>query len=245
MAEEKIDVSVVVPVHNEEDNILPLIAEIHAALFGKFAFEIVYVNDGSTDGTDAKLKDARAKYPMLRVIRHEKACGQSAAVRSGVIHARGELICMLDGDGQNDPADFPAMIAAYRAPDAPANLRLIAGWRSKRKDDFVKKITSRVGRASRAFLLRDETPDTGCGSKVFSREAFLRLPFFDHVHRFLPALMRREGYGVVSVHVNHRPRTAGISKYGVWNRLWVSIADIIGVMWLQRRMRLPSVKVEE
>ncbi|HAU28776.1 MAG TPA: dolichol-phosphate mannosyltransferase [Rhodospirillaceae bacterium] len=245
MVEQKVDVSVVVPVHNEEDNILPLVAEIHAALDGKFAFEMVYVNDGSTDGTAEKLREARGKYPMLRAIRHEKACGQSAAVRTGVLHAHGDIICMLDGDGQNDPADFPAMIDILRKAKPEENLGLVAGWRHKRQDTFIRKVSSRTAFAVRAGLLRDKTPDTGCGSKVFLKDVFLCLPFFDHVHRFLPALMRREGYTVVSHHVNHRPRTAGVSKYGVWNRLWVSIADILGVMWLQRRMRLPSVKVEE
>jgi len=235
------DLSVVVPVRNEQENIEPLVDEIRAALDGQMDYEIIYVDDGSTDATAERLAAARRDCPRLRVLRHRVACGQSAAVHSGVRAARAAWIATLDGDGQNDPADIPRLLAVLNGPDRPPGLQLIAGYRRRRRDSWVKRLSSRVANRVRGALLRDRTPDTGCGLKVFSREAFLALPVFDHMHRFLPALVQRGGGEVVSVEVNHRPRTRGASKYGVHNRLWVGLVDLLGVMWLQRRARRPAV----
>ena len=226
--------AVVVPVHNETENIAPLVAEIKAALAGTHTYEIVYVDDGSTDATLQTLKDLGKQNPELRIIQHHTCCGQSAAVATGVRMARAGVIATLDGDGQNDPADIPKLFDVFsQAPDA--NAMMVAGLREKRQDSWLKKLSSRIANNVRAGLLRDGTKDTGCGLKVFSRTAFLEMPNFDHMHRFLPALMKRRGGTVVSVAVNHRPRERGQSKYGVMNRLWVGIVDMFGVMWLQRR----------
>lgn len=233
--------SVVVPVRNEQDNIDPLVREIATALTGTATFEIIYVNDGSTDDTQARLEALKTEFPMLRVIRHLASCGQSRAVTTGVTAARHEWIATLDGDGQNDPADIPALLATLADPSQPANLELLAGWRAKRIDTWTKRMSSRVANGIRSRLLRDNTPDTGCGLKVFARETFLQLPNFDHVHRFIPALVMRNGGAVVSVPVHHRARERGTSKYGVHNRLWVGIVDLFGVAWLQRRVRLPVI----
>jgi dolichol-phosphate mannosyltransferase len=240
------DLSVVVPVRDEADNILPLIQEIEAALRPlDRPFEIVYVDDGSRDETPARLSEARGLTPRLRVVTHREACGQSAAVRSGVLAARSALIATLDGDGQNDPADLPALFHLIAAKDVPPALAMIAGQRTHRQDTLVRRLSSRVANRVRARLLGDDTPDTGCGLKLFRREAFLRLPYFDHMHRFLPALMKREGYLVRLEPVRHRARLRGRSKYGVWNRLWVGLVDLMGVLWLLRRMRRPVVVNEE
>lgn len=239
------DLSVVVPVKNEADNILPLVTEIDAALNGFIDFEIIYVDDGSDDDTPARLTDAKKKFPMLRVVRHKHSCGQSQAVASGVKFARAPWIATLDGDGQNDPADIPAMIrrrdqeAAASASDA--SLVMIAGHRQKRQDTFIRRLSSKVANGVRSFMLKDNTPDSGCGLKLFARQTFLDLPRFDHMHRFLPALIIRAGGKVVSVRVNHRPRERGVSKYGVWNRLWVGIVDLFGVAWLRSRARIPTI----
>lgn len=238
-------ISVVVPVKNEEANVEPLVREIAAALTGKAEFEIIYVNDGSTDSTGAVLKRLQGGFPNLRVIRHKASCGQSQAVTSGVRAAQFEWIATLDGDGQNDPADIPALIDALAKPDQPDNLQLLAGWRNKRQDTWIRKLSSRVANGVRSRLLKDSTPDTGCGLKVFARDTFLVLPNFDHMHRFLPALVLRNGGAVVSVPVNHRPRERGTSKYGIHNRLWVGIVDLFGVAWLQRRVRLPELITSE
>ena len=234
--------SVVVPVKNEQDNVEPLVREIAAALAGAATFEIVYVNDGSTDATQARLDALKAEFPMLRVIRHRASCGQSRAVTTGVTAARFEWIATLDGDGQNDPADIPALLDTLADPAQPANLELIAGWRSKRNDTFVRRLSSKIANGVRSRMLKDNTPDTGCGLKLFARETFLALPNFDHMHRFLPALVLRNGGAVVSVPVHHRARERGSSKYGIHNRLWVGIVDLFGVAWLQRRVRLPVVE---
>lgn len=226
--------SVVVPVRNEAPNIQPLIEEIHAALQG-LVYEIVYVDDGSTDDTQAHLAIA-ATQPGLIWRRHTRSRGQSAAVLTGVRAAQGQWIATLDGDGQNDPADIPRLLAHAQTEQVGAIL--IAGHRTTRRDGPAKRIASRLANGIRARLLRDATPDTGCGLKVFPREAFLRLPHFDHMHRYLPALFIRAGGRVVSVPVNHRPRTQGTSKYGTLDRLWVGIFDLIGVAWLQRRARV-------
>jgi len=232
--------SIVVPVYNERDNVLPLIEEIVAALRGRTAFEIVYVDDASRDDTLDVLRDARSRYPELRVVRHLAQAGQSAAVRSGIKAAHGQWIATLDGDGQNDPADIPKLLVARDR--AGAGVKLFAGWRVDRRDDFLKRISSKVANGVRSRLLRDATPDTGCGIKLIERELFLDLPAFDHMHRFLPALVQRAGYRVESVPVNHRPRTRGVSKYGMWNRLWVGISDLRGVSWLIRRHRRTEVE---
>jgi dolichol-phosphate mannosyltransferase len=231
--------TVIVPVKNEADNVLPLIGEIRAALAGGPAYEILYIDDGSTDATRDRLDEAAATAPELRVLYHAKSCGQSAALRTGVLDARGRLIATLDGDGQNDPADVPRLVACFLNAASSVELGMIAGQRVKRRDSTIKRWSSRIANKVRAGMLGDDTPDTGCGLKVFARDAFLRLPYFDHMHRFLPALMRREGFAVGLEAVNHRPRTAGVSKYGINNRLWVGIVDLFGVFWLQRRMRRP------
>jgi dolichol-phosphate mannosyltransferase len=235
-------VSVVIPVCNEQDNVLPLAREIHSALGGRYRHETIFVDDGSTDGTAAAVRAARLDgMPQVRLIRHAVRSGQSAAVATGVRAARAPWIATLDGDGQNDPADIPKLLD--RASDANSSrLRLVMGNRTTRRDTWLRRMSSRVANGVRGRLLRDGTPDTGCGIKVFDRAVFLDMPRFDHMHRFMPALFQREGYEVVSVPVNHRERTRGKSKYGLHNRLWVGIVDLVGVMWLIRRAspRIPT-----
>ncbi|MCP4393854.1 MAG: glycosyltransferase family 2 protein [Alphaproteobacteria bacterium] len=238
------ELSVVVPVKNEEENIIPLISEICAALDNKVEFEIVYVDDGSDDDTPSKLQEARGRFPRLRILRHEESCGQSQAVATGVKYARAPLIATLDGDGQNDPADIPSMLDVMAKAEDKDKL-LVAGHRHKRKDSSLKKVTSKCANFIRKALLHDDTPDTGCGCKLFSRVAFLDMPRFNHMHRYLPALMIRRGGKVISVHVNHRFRERGVSKYGFWNRAIVSVYDLIGVIWLIRRKSNPVVIEEE
>lgn len=226
--------AVVVPVKDEEDNIDSLLAEIHAALAGE-EFEVVYVDDGSRDATPARLEAARARYPRLRVVTHRHAAGQSAALWSGIAAARAPLIATLDGDGQNDPADIPKLLAVARDVSPNGERFLVAGIRQKRRDSWSKRWQSRIANGVRARLLGDATPDTGCGLKLFPRALYLSLPRFNHMHRFLPALVRREQAPIALCPVNHRPRHAGRSKYGMMNRLWVGVVDLLGVMWLQRR----------
>ncbi len=233
------EVAVVVPARNEAGNVGPLIAEIAAALAGRAA-EIIFVDDGSDDGTDRALAETGARHAELRVVRHARPRGQSTAIVSGVRAARADVIVTMDGDGQNDPADMPALLAAY-ADAGGGDAVMIAGHRVNRRDTWLRRLSSRVANGVRGGLLGDATPDTGCGLKVFSRRAFLHMPAFDHMHRFLPALMIRAGGRVVSVPVNHRPRTRGTSKYGVWNRLWVGIVDLFGVIWLIRRPANPLI----
>ena len=236
-------VCVVVPVRNEAGNIEPLVKEIAQALAGQWPFEVVYVNDGSNDGTEAELKRLMTQYPWLRRVRHKQSCGQSAAVRSGVAAARAPLIVTLDGDGQNDPAFIPALLRVLET-GAP-RVGLVAGQRVKRKSGGFKKFQSRIANAVRGAVLRDGTRDTGCGLKAFRRDVFLSLPYFDGLHRFLPALVKREGYAIGYVDVVDRPRGAGVSNYGMWDRLWVGILDLAGVWWLVRRKkRVPEI-VEE
>jgi len=231
-----IEFSVVVPVCNEAENVEPLAREIDAALAGR-AYEMIFVDDGSTDDTAAKLRALKASLPALRVLRHSFRSGQSAAVASGVRAARAPWIATLDGDGQNDPADIPKLIAA-RDEMMNRSVQLFMGNRkASRKDTTFRKLQSSVANGVRGALLGDGTPDTGCGIKLFSRELFLELPRFDHMHRFLPALFQRHGASVISVPVSHRPRMRGTSKYGMLNRLWVGIVDIAGVMWLRRRYK--------
>lgn len=232
--------SVVVPVRNEADNIERLVDEIHAALEGRVEFELIYVDDGSTDDTPQRLREAARRHPRLRVLRHARSHGQSTAIATGVRAARHPWIATLDGDGQNDPADLPLLLDRVRVGHRPPGLALVAGWRTRRQDTLVRRLSSRVANAVRGRLLGDHMPDTGCGLKLFPRELFLRLPFFDHMHRFLPALVLREGAQVAAVPVRHRERVAGRSKYGIGNRLWVGIVDLFGVMWLNRRMQRPE-----
>ena len=229
------ELSVVVPVFNESGNVDALLDEIAAALRGRIAFEAVFVDDSSGDDTLAALRAAKARMPELRVIHHARQSGQSTAIRTGVRAARAPWIATLDGDGQNDPADIPKLLAMRDA--APAEVKLFAGWRVERKDSGSKRWASKWANAIRSRLLRDETPDTGCGIKLFEREAFLDLPYFDHMHRYLPALMQRAGWRVQSVPVNHRPRAAGVSKYNNLDRALVGIADLRGVAWLIRRSK--------
>ena len=233
-------VAVVVPVRNEAGNIAALVAEIAKALDGQWRFEVIYVNDGSSDGSEAELKRLMAQYSWLRRVRHKQSSGQSAAVRSGVTAARAPLIVTLDGDGQNDPAFIPAMLRALEA-GAP-RVGLIAGQRVGRQASGFKKFQSRIANAVRGAVLRDGTRDTGCGLKAFPREVFLGLPYFDGLHRFLPALVKREGYAIGYVDVVDRPRGAGVSNYGLFDRLWVGILDLAGVWWLiRRKKRVPEI----
>jgi len=228
--------SVVIPAHNEAENIGPLVREIVAALGGAGDWEIVVVDDGSSDGTGARAEAAGREVPQLRVVRHASPRGQSFAVVTGVRAASGPWVATLDGDGQNDPADIPRLLEAReRAAAAGGGPLLLAGFRATRRDSWLKRASSRIANAVRGRLLGDATPDTGCGLKLFEREAFLAVPHFDHMHRFLPALFIRAGGRVVSVPVGHRPRTRGRSHYGVFNRLGVGIVDLLGVMWLMRR----------
>ena len=237
------EVSVVVPVKNEAENILPLVDEIHMALQGRVEFEIVYVDDGSDDATPTVLEQAKIIHPRLKVVRHKTSCGQSQAVATGVRHASGKLIGTLDGDGQNDPADLPAMLDHWRSsPDEIRPKLMVTGWRANRRDDGIRRLSSKLANSIRSKLLKDQTPDSGSGIKLLPRELFLDLPRFDHMHRFMAALVIRAGGSVEVVKVNHRPRERGTSKYGVWNRLGVGIVDLFGVMWLMRRARNPVVE---
>lgn len=238
------DVSVVIPVCNEEENVLPLAREIHAALSGRHAFEQIFVDDGSTDRTAAAVLEARAQgMPEIRLLRHVQRSGQSAAVATGVRYARGRWIATLDGDGQNDPADFPKLLDALLDPAAPRR-KLVMGNRTTRRDTWLRRVSSRVANGVRSAILKDGTPDTGCGIKVFDRDVFMHMPRFRNMHRFMPALFLREGFEVISLPVNHRERTRGTSKYGLHNRLWVGIVDLFGVSWLMRRAS-PRVPVHE
>jgi len=233
-------VSVVVPVRNEADNVRLLADEIAAALDGRCTFELIYVNDGSADATEQVLTALRSERPYLRKIKHAMSCGQSAAVRSGVAAARAPLIATLDGDGQNDPSFIPALLHAFE--QGGVSIGLVAGQRMGRRSGAWKKFQSRIANGVRGALLRDGTRDSGCGLKVFRRDAFLALPYFDGLHRFLPALFRRDGYTIAYVDVIDRPRPAGQSNYGLWDRLWVGILDLAGVWWLvRRRRRVPQV----
>lgn len=231
------DISVVVPVHDEEGAAPALAREIARAFDGR-AFEIVFVDDASRDGTRAALKALSAEIPQLRVLVHAKNAGQSRALRSGILAARAPVVVTLDGDGQNDPADGPGLVDALLA--GPPELAMVGGERVKRRDSLAKRIASRVGNGTRKRLLGDNANDTGCGLKAFSREAFLRLPYFDHIHRYLPALMLREGYQVAFRPVNHRHRETGRSKYTNLGRLAASMSDLFGVMWLKSRSRDPG-----
>ncbi|ABA04793.1 glycosyl transferase, family 2 [Nitrobacter winogradskyi Nb-255] len=235
-------VSIVVPVRNEADNVAPLIEEIAAALDGRWDYEIVYVDDGSTDATAERLTAIMAERGTVRQIRHEKSSGQSAAVRTGVRAARGPIVATLDGDGQNNPEFLPELIMAIEKGEG--RIGLAAGQRVGRKDTGFKKFQSRVANKVRSRVLSDGTRDTGCGLKAFRREVFLSLPYFDGLHRFLPALVRREGYDIAYVDVTDRPRRSGVSNYGFFDRLWIGIIDLAGVWWLIRRKKSTPVATE-
>lgn len=237
-AQEPPALSVVIPVHNEAGNIGPLVAEIAGSLAGLLRYEIVYVDDGSTDTTPRELASAQRDHPGVRIVRHRASCGQSTAVRTGVKAAHAPWIVTLDGDGQNDPADIPGMLAARDASGRPDVL--VAGVRAARNDRIGKRLGSRFANRLRRWLLKDRARDTGCGIKLFPRAVFLDLPYFDHMHR-LPALFIRAGIEPVEHLVNHRPRTRGRSHYGLIDRALVGLVDLLGVAWLQRRARLPVI----
>ncbi len=237
-----VELSVVLPAKNEQGNIGPLIAEIHQALNGHIEYEIVLTDDGSEDNTVAEaVASARQCRCQLKVLHHKISCGQSTAVYSAVRYASGRLIATLDSDGQNDPADLIPMLAAADLVRSPHFC--IAGYRQKRKDSRWVNFQSRIANKVRQFFLRDGVPDSGCGLKIIPRTTFLLLPYFDHMHRFLPALIRRLNGEIVVHPVSHRQRLAGVSNYSVWNRLWVGIVDMFGVMWLRKRARWPEVSV--
>ena len=237
-----IDISVVIPVCNEEGSIADLIKEITQALSAEYQHEIIVVDDGSTDNTLEVLLKIKQEISTLRVIKHLQNSGQSTAVRTGVKHAKSAWIATLDGDGQNDPADIPNLYNELINNQAADPWLVVAGYRKKRKDTWLKRISSKYANGIRDKLLRDGVPDTGCGLKVFARDSFLDLPYFDHMHRYIPALFQRQGGRVVSIEVNHRHRIQGISKYGFHNRLWVGIVDILGVRWLQNRARITKTQ---
>ncbi len=236
-------ISIVVPVYNEADNISALIAEIVTAMKQAKAYEIIYVDDGSNDDTAAVLKQTQQNINVLKVIRHQQSCGQSAAIHTGVKAANYPCIATLDGDGQNDPADIPHLYQLLmQQRKISGNLWMVAGWRNKRHDSAWRLFSSKLANTVRSGLLGDNTPDTGCGLKLFLRDEFLGLPYFDHMHRFLPALILRAGGQVISEPVSHRARVHGYSKYGTLDRLWVGLVDILGVIWLQKRAKLPEVR---
>lgn len=234
------DLSVVIPVQNEAENIEPLVGEVRTALDGFIDYEIIIVDDGSNDTTVAEVVRLATQTPQLRLLRHVENCGQSAAIRTGVRAACAAWIATLDGDGQNDPADIPRLWQVRSASSGTARV-LVNGYREERQDKWSKRCASRIANGIRRRLLGDGTPDTGCGLKVFPRSLFFDLPYFDHMHRFLPALVLREGGIVNSIRVNHRPRLGGVSKYGVLDRLGVGVVDLLGVMWLKRRAARPKI----
>lgn len=229
--------SIVVPMKNEAENVA-FLTEAIAAACGPFApFEAIYIDDGSTDDTAARILALRDRFPFLRLLRHATSAGQSAAIHSGVRAARGRVICTLDGDGQNPPAEIPKLLAKLRGGSFPPGVGLIAGQRVGRQDTASKRWASKAANSIRSTLLRDGTRDTGCGLKVFDRDAFLALPYFDHMHRYLPALFARDGWGIIHVDVAHAPRHAGTSNYANLGRALVGVYDLFGVMWLLRRRK--------
>ncbi|GAB3684518.1 glycosyltransferase family 2 protein [Salinisphaera aquimarina] len=246
MPDQPISLSVVVPFYNEQGNVAPLLDEIHDLLAGRHVLEIVAVDDGSSDATMTELRAVQTRMPALTVFMHARNSGQSSALATGIRGARASLIATLDGDGQNPPAAIPSLLAAHAAHAAHATDRvLVVGRRQRRRDNRLRRLSSRVANGVRRRLLRDGCDDTGCGLKVFDRALFLGLPGFDHMHRFLPALAARSGARVINVDVAHRERAHGHSKYGVGNRLWVGIVDMLGVLWLQTRPLVAADDVRE
>lgn len=232
-------ISVVVPAFNEAENVENLATEIDQAL-SDLSYEMIFIDDASTDDTKSVLVEMKSRFPHLRVLSHRQNSGQSRGVRSGVRAARAEIIATLDSDGQNDPADIPKLYQQLTRADAPETLAMVGGRRAKRIDSAAKKLASRFGNGVRKRLLKDDADDTGCGLKLFRKDAFLALPYFDHIHRYIPALMLREGYAIEFADVNHRAREFGVSKYTNFGRLKVSLADLRGVIWLRKRMKLPG-----
>ena len=238
----KPELAVIIPIYNEAANILSLLDEISLSLSGFINnYEIIFVDDGSEDNSVRLLQKIRVNYSQLRILVHHKCCGQTASIITGICSTEASLIATLDGDGQNDPADIPELYKTIRNSQDRDSL-LIVGNRTNRQDTLTKRISSKIANNIRGKLLKDNTPDTGCGLKIFSRSAFLKMPHFDHMHRFLPALMIRNGGRVISVEVNHRPRKSGLSKYGTIDRLFAGIFDVLGVLWLQKRSKKPLVK---
>src|SRR5579864_3124692 len=235
--------SVVVPLKDEAENVAPLAREIVAAV-GQDNVELVFVDDGSSDDTLARLLDVKAEVPSLRILRHSRNAGQSRALRTGVRAARAGIVVTLDGDGQNDPADIAKVLAPFHAAGDAARIGMVSGIRVKRRDSIAKRLASRLANRFRRWMLNDSATDIGCGLKAFRRDVYLSLPYFDHMHRYLAALVQREGYDVRFVEVGHRKRMHGKSKYGVWDRLVVGVEDIFGVLWLQKRFRA-AVEVTE
>jgi dolichol-phosphate mannosyltransferase len=231
------EISVVVPVFDEEGAVAALAREIDRAFVGQ-AYEMIFVDDASRDGTRAALDALKAELPALRLIAHGRNAGQSRALRTGVLAAKGAIVVTLDGDGQNDPADAPALVE--RLKGAGPEVGLVSGLRLRRKDSWSKRLGSRIANSVRRRLLRDEAIDTGCGLKALPREVFLRLPYFDHMHRYIPALVKREGLQSLFVEVGHRPRASGRSKYTNIQRLWAALGDLVGVVWLLNRARPPG-----
>ena len=234
-----VELSVVVPVHNEAGNAANLVREIASALEGR-AYEMLFVNDASTDSTLDELIEVRKEVPQLRILTHRKNAGQSRAIRTGVMHARAPIVGTLDGDGQNDPADLPELYRTLTRPDAPEKLAMVMGRRAKRQDTAWKRFGSRFANKIRQKILKDGCDDSGCGIKVVKRDVFLRLPYFDHIHRYMPAIIRAEGFTAEFVDVNHRGRVHGASKYTNFGRLWAAFSDLRGVTWLMTRRRLPE-----
>jgi dolichol-phosphate mannosyltransferase len=231
--------SIVIAVLNEEENVQAVTAEVLAALYAIAPFEIVYVDDGSTDSTPTLLQAMAEADPRVRLVRHDRRCGKSQAVRTGVLAARAPWIATLDGDGQNDPGDLPDMLnLAWAAPGAPP---LVAGIRVRRDDPASRLVATRIANGIRASLLGDHCPDTGCGVKVFRREDFLLLPCFEGMHRFLPALFQRYGHPLINHPVKHRARLKGVSKYTNFGRAVVGVFDLMGVAWLVRRTQAPKI----
>jgi len=234
-------ISVVVPVHNEQDNVAQLIAEISVTLVPSHTFEMIFVDDGSSDATLENLQAASRKHPQLRILQHRSCCGQSRAIHSGVSAAKYPWIATLDGDGQNDPADILKLVTAQQQYKEPELLWMLTGFRHQRNDSRWRRFSSYFANRVRQKILQDSTPDTGCGLKLFLRDKFLQLPYFDHIHRFLPAMILASGGQIISVKVNHRSRNHGQSKYGTIDRLMAGIIDILGVVWLKKRHSLPIV----
>ena len=236
---ESLEISVVVPVHNEAGNAAALAREIADAMSGR-AFELIFVNDTSTDSTLDELVELKSELPQLRVLSHRKNAGQSRAIRTGVQHARAPIVGTLDGDGQNDPADLPELFRRLTRPDAPEKLAMVMGRRAKRQDTAWKRFGSRFANNIRQRLLKDGCDDSGCGIKVIRRSVYLELPYFDHMHRYMPALINAEGYKAEFVNVNHRGRIHGVSKYTNFGRLGAAVSDLRGVTWLMKRRRNPD-----
>lgn len=234
--------SVVIPLHNEAGNVEALTGEIAQVLDGRYDFEIICVDDGSSDNTLARLTELKRRLPRLRVMRHHHRCGQSTALFTGIKNARAPVIATMDGDLQNDPADIPKLVEALLGSNDPKRLGMVAGFRKHRQDTLWRRISSTIANTVRARILKDETPDTGCGLKVFYRDIFLGLPYFENMHRFLPALVKRSGSSVVSVAVKHRARVHGRSHYGTIGRLMAGIVDLCGVSWLVSRTRSPIIE---